>query len=205
MVKVKICGITNLEDAKTAIAAGCDALGFAFYKKSPRYVSPEKARQIIARLPMSVTTIGVFVNASEKRVKAIARACRLDMIQFHGEESPAFCRKFARYKVIKAFRVKDTLDIARIRRYNTFAYLFDSFVKEKPGGTGKTFHWQLIKHLQDLKQPVFLSGGLTQENVAKAIQSAHPAWVDVSSGVELVPGKKDAAKVQGFIKAAKTT
>ena len=203
MVKVKICGITNIEDALDAVKAGCDALGFAFFKKSPRFVTVEKVKEIVARLPKDVVKIGVFVNASEKAIKKIAKACKLDILQFHGEESPEFCKKFKKYKIIKAFRIKDNLDLKKILRYDTFAYLFDTYVPSAHGGTGRRFNWNLVTEHPHLKQTVFLSGGLTDKNVRKAINIVHPAWVDVCSSVELIPGKKDHRKVKKFIEAAK--
>lgn len=204
MVKVKICGITNLEDAQAALDAGADALGFVFYKKSPRYVSPGCAADIIKGkgLPKRIKKVGVFVNAREGRIRQIARSCGLDMLQFHGNESPEFCARFKGQKVVKAFRIKKRVDLQGILRYKTYAYLFDTFVKEKAGGTGKKFNWQLIREL-GLKRPVFLSGGLTERNVLKAIKEISPDWVDVSSSVETRPGKKDYKKVERFIRAAK--
>lgn len=204
MVKVKICGITNLEDAKVAAEAGADALGFVFYKKSPRYIKPEKARAIIKQLPERLRKVGVFVNSKEKTIKDIAKWSRLDILQFHGDESPGFCHKFKGYKVIKAFRIKDKTDLAKILKYKTFAYLFDTFVKSKVGGTGKIFDWKIIKRIMDkINRPVFLSGGLTKDNVKEAIKTLRPAWVDVSSSVEIKPGKKDHKKVKEFIKEIK--
>jgi len=203
MVKVKICGITNLEDALASVRAGCDALGFAFFRKSPRYVTPQKVSSIVKHLPSHIIKIGVFVNARQDSVKRIARMCHLDMLQFHGTETPEYCRKFADYKVIKVFRVKDKLDLQEIQRYKPFAYLFDTFVKSKMGGTGKNFDWKLIRQLKGLRSPVFLSGGLAAGNVKKAIRIAEPCWVDVCSSIEMIPGKKDYLKVREFIKTAK--
>jgi len=202
-VRVKICGITNLEDALVSADTGCDALGFVFYKKSPRYIAPQKAHEIIRQLPPKVIKIGVFVNGKEEQIKRIARLDHLNMLQFHGNESPEFCRRFKKYKVIKAFRVKNKIDLAKISRYNTFAYLFDAFVKSKVGGTGKQFDWKLIKHIKSLKKPIFLSGGLTAKNIEQAIKIVRPHWVDASSSLEKYPGKKDHQKVKAFIKAAK--
>ncbi len=203
MVKVKICGITNLEDAKVAVDAGCDALGFVFYKKSPRYIAAQKAEEIIKELPRNVTKIGVFVNAKAKTIKNIAKLCGLDILQFHGSESPAFCRKFNGYKIIKAFRIKDKIDLSRVLRYKTFAYLFDTFEKGRLGGTGKKFNWDLLKYLEDVKQPIFISGGLNERNVKEAVKSVRPGWVDVSSSLEIKPGKKSHKRVEEFIKAAR--
>lgn len=201
--KAKVCGITNIDDARASLEAGCDALGFVFYKKSPRYIAPEKAKEIIIQLPKNVIKVGVFVNSKEKTIKHIARVCGLDILQFHGDETPEFCARFGNYKIIKAFRVKDGLDLESILRYNPFAYLFDTFVKSKVGGTGKPFNWRLIRHLNGIKRPIFLSGGLNERNVRRAIESVRPEWVDVSSSVEIMPGKKNHQKVRDFIKAAK--
>ncbi len=203
MVKVKICGITNLEDAQASVGAGCDALGFVFYKKSPRYISPEKASEIIGRLPKDVVKIGVFADAKEKTIRRIAGLCGLDMLQFHGSESPKFCSKFKDYKIIKAFKVKNKIDIKGLFKYSPFAYLFDTYSESKIGGTGRSFDWKLIRHIADINRPVFISGGLTAENVREAIRQAGPQWVDVCSSVEESPGKKDHRKVKRFIDAAK--
>jgi len=205
MVKVKICGITNPEDAKASVDAGCDALGFVFYKKSPRYIAWQKARDIIKRLPKNVIKTGVFVNAKPKTIKNIAKLCGLDILQFHGKESPGFCSKFKGHKIIKSFRIKDGIDLEKVKKYKTFAYLFDTFVKNKAGGTGKNFNWEFIRHISGLKRPVFLSGGLSEKNVKEAVETVKPQWVDVSSSVEARPGKKDCKKVKRFIKIAKNT
>ena len=204
MVRVKICGITNLEDAIASVIAGCAALGFVFYKKSPRYITPEKAKKIIRLIPKDISKVGVFVNALEKDIRETARKCKLDLLQFHGDESPEFCCKFKPYKIIKAFRVKDKLDLAEVLGHKTFAYLFDTFTKTKFGGTGKAFDWRLLKEIRKLKLPVFLSGGLNTQNVKEAIKILHPQWVDVSSSVEARPGKKDHKKIKEFIKILKT-
>jgi phosphoribosylanthranilate isomerase len=202
-VKVKICGITNLKDALASIKAGADALGFVFYKKSPRYISPMKARGIIGKLPAGIIKIGVFCDEKEAAIKNISGSCKLDMLQFHGDETPKFCARFKGRKIIKAFRVKERLERADIIKYKTCAYLFDAFVKSRPGGTGRRFNWVLIKEVKSFKQPVFLSGGLNHVNVKKAVKSVGPAWVDVSTSVEIKPGRKDPVKVREFIKAAK--
>lgn len=203
MVKVKICGITSFNDAAVAIKAGCDALGFIFYKKSPRYIRPQKARTIISRLPKGTVTVGVFVNAREKTIKRIFRKCALKMLQFHGRESPEFCARFTGYKVIKAFRVKKTLDQKLVSRYPVFAYLFDTYSLSLAGGTGRIFDWKLLRHFDTITKPVFLSGGLSAKNVRAAIRAVRPSWVDASTALESEPGKKDSMLVQGFIDAAK--
>jgi phosphoribosylanthranilate isomerase len=204
MVKVKICGITNKIDALAATDSGCDGLGFIFYRKSPRYISPEKARKIISELPPRMIKIGVFVNSREKSIKAIARKCRLDMLQFSGSETPEFCRRFKNFKVIKVFRVKNKIDLAEVLRYRTFAYLFDAFSPGYFGGTGKTFNWKfLADELAGVKIPIFLAGGLNEKNVKAAVKFVNPDWVDASSSLETSPGKKDLIKVKIFIASAK--
>ncbi len=202
-MKIKICGITNLKDAQDAIKAGCDALGFVFYKKSPRYITPHKARALISRLPRRVSKVGVFVNARESTVKRIARFCGLDMLQFHGGESPRLCSRFKGCRVIKAFRVKKSLDFRRLASYNTYAYLFDAHVRSKFGGSGRQFDWKLLKGRRGLQAAVILSGGLNADNVGKAIKIVAPDWVDVSSSVEASAGKKEYRKMTHFIQAVK--
>lgn len=204
MVKVKICGITNLKDAINAANSGCDGIGFVFYKKSPRYISPHKAKDIIKFLPPDIIRIGVFANAHEKTIKRIAKLCNLNILQFHGNESPEFCERFSSYKIIKAFRVKNKIDLKQLIRYKTFAYLFDTFIKSKIGGTGKNFDWSLLtRELAAIEKTIFLSGGLNEKNVSRAIKAVNPGWVDASSSLEINPGKKDYRKVKNFIKAAK--
>jgi phosphoribosylanthranilate isomerase len=203
LVKVKICGITNLEDALASVDAGCDALGFVFYKKSSRYVIPQKAKDIIKQLPPHIIKIGVFVDAPEDRVKRIAKLCHLDILQLHGDESPEFCQKFKNYRIIKAFRIKDKIDLPKILRYRTFAYLFDTYAKSKIGGTGKKFNWRLLENLSGIKKPIFLSGGLNEKNVQEAIKLIRPDWVDISSSVEIRPGEKNHKRVRNFIHAAR--
>jgi len=205
MVKVKICGITNLEDARDAVAAGADALGFVFSPHSPRYVKPQAAAEIIRQVPKRVKKIGVFVNARPATIKQCVRRCGLDMVQLHGNESSGTCRKCAPVPVIKAFRIRGAFDPASVERYKTFGYLFDSYVPGKPGGTGKTFGWPALKCAEKYcgAGKIFLSGGLNARNVRKAIRMVQPHWVDASSSLESFPGKKDRRKIAGFIKAAK--
>jgi phosphoribosylanthranilate isomerase len=204
-VKVKICGITNLKDARASIEAGADALGFVFYRRSPRYIAPEAAAEIIKKLPKGLKKVGVFVNEKQEAIRRIAKLCKLDMLQFHGHESPGFCARFKDYKVIKAFRVKDSIDEGGISQYNTFAYLFDAFKKGEFGGTGQKFNWGLIRHKIKRKRPIFLSGGLRAGNVKDALKCVQPEWVDVSSSLEINPGKKDRRKIKEFIKITKRT
>jgi len=203
MIKVKICGITNLEDALAALFSGANALGFVFYKKSPRYISPLKARNISRILPKKISRVGVFVDEDARTVKKLARFCGLDMLQFHGRETPAYCRKFKGYKVIKAFLVKKELDLAKISEYKGCAWLFDTYTKGSSGGTGKKFNWNLLRNAVKMKHPVFLSGGLTARNVGRAIKLLKPDWVDASSALESMPGKKDHKKIKRFIQASR--
>ncbi len=203
MVKVKICGITNPEDALGAVDAGCDALGFIFYRKSLRYITPQKASRIIKVLPKSIIKIGVFVNARESTIRKIARLCRLNMLQFHGDESAEFCARFKGYKIIKAFKVKNKISLDEILSYKSFAYLFDTFSAAKMGGTGKRFNWELIRHLKGIRRPVFLSGGLNERNVRQAVKEVRPDWIDACSSLECAPGEKDHAKVRKFVRIVK--
>ena len=159
MVKVKICGITNLEDALASLFSGADAVGFVFYKKSARYISPLKAGNISRILPKKIARVGVFVDEDIETVRKIARLCHLDMLQFHGGESAEYCRKFKGYKIIKAFPVKGELDLAKISEYKGCACLFDTYSKGKAGGTGRKFNWNLLRNLYKIKRPIFLSGG----------------------------------------------
>jgi len=203
MVKVKICGITNLKDAQEAVKAGCDALGFVFYQKSPRYISPEDAGEIIRKLPGNILRVGVFVNARENFIKTVAKSCALNLLQLHGDESPEFCARFKKYRLIKAFRIRKKLVPKDILKYRTEAYLFDGFSSNSYGGTGKKFSWALLKKLGPIRQEFFLSGGLNLKNVRLALREVNPSWVDVSSSLEISPGKKDPLKVINFIKVVK--
>ncbi|MCU0651050.1 MAG: phosphoribosylanthranilate isomerase [Candidatus Omnitrophica bacterium] len=202
MVKVKICGITNIEDAKHAVCAGADALGFVFYGKSPRYIAPENAAGIIRSLPAKVKKVGVFVNANPGVIRRVASMCGLDMVQLHGDESPADCRKCSPYKVIKAFRIRRGFDSAVCKAYKTYGYLFDTYSGRLAGGTGRAFDWSIL--LKDkFRSRVFLSGGLNWRNIRRAISLLGPDWVDASSSLEKSPGKKDHSKVKSFIMQAK--
>lgn len=200
---VKICGITNLADAQAAVDAGADALGFMFYEPSARHITPAAAREIIAQLPPRVAKVGVFVNASAETIRRIAAECGLDTLQLHGEETLEFCAQFAPLKVWKAIRVRDESSLGALPDYKTDAWLLDSYVAGQKGGTGEKFNWELAIAAKDLGRPIILAGGLTPENIATAVRQVRPFGVDVSSGVESGPGKKDAAKVRAFIMAAK--
>jgi phosphoribosylanthranilate isomerase len=201
-VKVKICGITNLADAMAAAEAGADALGFVFYDQSPRHVSVEAAAALIRQLPPIVMKAGVFVNAPEDLVVRAIRECGLNLLQFHGEEAPEYCLQFGLMSM-KAFRIRDAASMEALLGFHTDAWLLDAYTADKPGGTGETFNWDLALEAQNWGRPIFLAGGLTPENVAEAVRRARPYGVDVSSGVEAAPGRKDHAKVRAFIQAAK--
>jgi phosphoribosylanthranilate isomerase len=203
-VKVKICGVTNFEDALAAVAAGADALGFMFYELSPRNVAVNVAADIIRQLPPFVSKVGVFVNSAEETVRLAISKCGIDTLQFHGDESPEFCRRFPPLKTYKAFRVENLESLGVLPGYRTDAWLLDSFVEGKQGGTGAKFNWDLAIESKKLGRPIILAGGLTPENVADAVRKVRPFAVDVSSGVESSPGKKDHAKLRKFIEAAKT-
>jgi phosphoribosylanthranilate isomerase len=197
MVKVKICGITSLEDALLSIEAGADALGFVFFQGSPRYISPEQASGIIRNLPPFVKTVGLFVNEEPAIVNSVADQCLLDLVQLHGEESPDYCAVINR-RVIKAFRVRDSSSIDTLDNYRVAACLLDAWSPTAHGGTGQTFNWE-IASAAAAQRPVILAGGLTPDNVAEAVRRVQPYAVDVSSGVECSPGHKDAEKIRKFI------
>ncbi len=196
--RAKICGITRIEDAQVAIAAGVNALGFVFYAPSPRYVAPAKAQQIIAALPPFVTSTALFVNEQAAVVKAIIEQVQPDLLQFHGAEDEAYCQQFNR-PYIKALRISDKLDIAAtVAQYpSARAVLLDAYVKGVPGGTGAVFNWQLIP--ENLRSKIILAGGLDATNVAAAIREIGPFAVDVSGGVESAKGLKSAAKIIEFM------
>ena len=201
-VRVKICGITRTEDALAAAAAGADAIGLVFYSKSPRAVSVERARAIIAALPPFVTTVGLFVDAERTELQRILDQVPLDLLQFHGDESAEECEGFNR-PYIKALRVKAGDDIAaQVNRFpGASGILLDTYVEGVPGGTGEAFDWSLVP--QALAKPVILAGGLHAGNVAAAVNRVRPYAVDVSGGVEASKGIKDAAKIAAFIRAAR--
>jgi phosphoribosylanthranilate isomerase len=199
--RVKICGITSERDAASAIEAGADALGFVFYEKSPRFVTREIARDIIAKVPPFITTVGVFVNETADVIKGLREFVPLDRVQLHGDEPPEFSELLGP-GVIKALRIKGEEDILVLKDYNATAFLLDAFVDGKPGGTGATFDWAIALEAKRYGR-IILSGGLTPENVAEAVVRAAPYAVDVSSGVESSPGVKDPDKIRRFIEEAK--
>ena len=193
-VRVKICGITNSDDALAALDAGADALGFMFFKDSPRNLQFSAARSIIGKLPPFIAKVGVFVDPSEQFVREAIEA-GVDTLQFHGDESPEFCRRFG-LRTYKAFRIKDASSLQPLRDYDTSAWLLDAFVSGKQGGTGHVFNWDLAVQAKKLGRPVILAGGLTPDNVFEAITAVGPYAVDVSSGVESAPGRKDPHDVE---------
>lgn len=202
-VRVKICGITNVGDALLAAELGAQALGFVFYPQSPRYVTPEQARGIIRQLPPLVGTVGVFVDEEPATVREIASLAGLDWIQLHGKESPEYCRALGR-RVIKGFPVKGEEIFSELGEYQgaVQAFLLDAYKPGTPGGTGETFDWELARRAKTFG-PIILAGGLTPENVGQAIRVAQPAAVDVASGVEASPGKKDPEKLKAFFLAVR--
>ncbi|MEJ5212013.1 MAG: phosphoribosylanthranilate isomerase [Burkholderiales bacterium] len=200
--RVKICGITRPEDALAASQAGADAIGLVFYEASPRHVDLERARAILAVLPPFVTTVGLFVNAPAEAVRALLAALPLDLLQFHGDETPEYCRAFGR-PYLKAVRVRPGVDLVEwaARFADSRGLLLDAFVEGVPGGTGRSFDWSLIPG--GLPLPVVLSGGLDAANVGEAIRRVRPWAVDVSSGVEAAKGIKDAAKIAAFMQGVR--
>lgn len=202
--RVKICGLTRIEDVRAACAAGADALGFVFYEKSPRRVSPGQAAGLVAAMPPFVQSVGLFVDASPAFIDAVLARVPLDLLQFHGDESPSACRRHGR-PYIKALRVRPGTDLLECaaRYRDARGLLLDAYVPGVPGGTGERFDWSLLP--DTLPLPVVLSGGLTPENVAEAVRRVRPWAVDVSSGVEASKGIKDARRVAQFIFEAKQT
>ena len=200
VVRSKICGITRIEDALIAAEAGADAIGLVFYAKSPRAVSIQQARDIVAALPAFVTTVGLFVNASREELNDVLAGVALDLLQFHGYETPAECESYQR-AYIKALRVKPGDDIAQLAAPYAKArgILLDTYVPGVPGGTGAAFDWSLVP--SGLLQPLILAGGLSAANVQAAIEQVRPYAVDVSGGVEAGKGIKDAAKIRAFMRA----
>ena len=194
IVKVKICGFTNYDDAAAAMDMGADLLGFNFYKKSPRFVQPEKAKEIIDKLPGFIDTAGVFVNASIEKIHEMKNFCQLDWVQLHGDETPQFCDQFRSHsvKTMKALRVKDQTDIEKANGFFTDAILLDAFHPEKYGGTGITFDWNIVGHID---KRIFLAGGINPDNAADAVELG-VYGIDVCSGVEERPGKKDHKKMK---------
>jgi phosphoribosylanthranilate isomerase len=207
MVKVKICGITSLNDARACVKYGADAIGFILYNKSPRYIAPDKIAHIIKRLPPFIVTVGVFVNENPDIIKWILRDTGINTAQLHGDETPEICDMFPR--VIKAFRVRDQADIERnlrfsdISRYRASAFLLDTYSANSFGGTGLTFDWDIVEGAKGFGN-IIVAGGLTCENVYDVVIKTSPYGVDVSSGVEVTHGVKDHGKIREFIDQVKS-
>lgn len=197
--RVKICGITRIEDAKAAIEAGCDAIGLVFYPPSPRHVSLEQAAAIVASIPPFVSVVGLFVDAEAEQIRTVLQHVRLDLLQFHGNETPEQCRAYG-VPYMKAVRVKAGTNLLQYAEQFTQAQalLLDAYIEGVPGGTGQIFDWNIIP--PSLPLPVVLAGGLTAENVTAAIRQVQPYAVDVSGGVEINKGIKDAAKIAAFMR-----
>ncbi len=200
--KVKICGVTNVADALAAAEAGADMIGLNFYEGSPRHISLQTAMEIHRALPPFVLRVGVFVNPEEELVMRALGECGLSLLQFHGDEPSEFCTQFGAMSM-KAFRIQDAGSLQALENYQTDAFLLDAHSKNGLGGTGETFNWDLAVEAQKFGKPIFLAGGLKPENVADAVRQVQPFAVDVSSGVESAPGKKDVAKVRAFIEAVR--
>jgi phosphoribosylanthranilate isomerase len=201
---IKVCGITNLADARAAIEMGADALGFNFYRQSPRYLTPEEARRIVTQLPRTVMSVGVFVNEGEPReVARISDAVGLTAVQLHGDESPAYCRALRGRFLIKALRVGDDFEPESVKAYETDAILLDAYARVARGGTGRVINWEVARKVRALVPQLFLAGGLSPENVGEAIAAVDPYAVDACSSLESAPGRKDTERVRAFIAAAR--
>lgn len=197
-VKIKICGITSVADGLAAAEAGADMIGLMFYEKSPRHITLQAAAEIAQAVSPFVTKVGVFVNPTEELVLRAIDECGLNMLQFHGDETPEFCLQFGAM-CVKAFRIRDAQSLQALPVYQTDAYLLDAYSASGLGGTGEKFNWNLAVEAKKFGKPIFLAGGLTPDNVAAAVRQVQPFAVDVSSGVESSPGKKDYAEVRAFI------
>ncbi|MEZ0233265.1 MAG: phosphoribosylanthranilate isomerase [Methylophilaceae bacterium] len=197
--RVKICGITRSEDALTAIEQGCDAIGLVFYDKSPRYVSIKQAAAIAADIPAFISVVGLFVDASVEEIRAVTSVLRLDLLQLHGDETPAECRQYG-LPYMKAIRIKPSTNLVQCAAdySDAKALLLDTYAEGVPGGTGQVFDWKIIP--ANLAKPIVLAGGLNADNVEMAIRQVKPYAVDVSGGVEITKGIKDAAKIAAFMR-----
>jgi phosphoribosylanthranilate isomerase len=197
--RIKVCGMREMAEVAAVVAAGVDAIGLIFVKQSPRYIDPERAREIVKSLPPFVDAVGVFVDQDSTAVNEIARYCGLSKVQLHGTESPAYCAEIV-CRVMKVFRVRESLTAADLAPYAdaVSGFLFDTFHEKAAGGTGQTFDWGLLEKLSP-PRPVVLAGGLTPDNVGEAVRQARPFAVDLNSGVESAPGRKDIAKVRAAI------
>jgi phosphoribosylanthranilate isomerase len=198
-VRVKICGVRTYEEAQTAIDCGADALGFNFWQKSARFIEPDAAQKIIQSLPPFIHGVGVFVNESAARIKQIVEETGIHAVQLHGDEDAEFCQQFDETKIIKAFRVAEDFNAEALKNYSACAFLLDAKVKGEYGGTGQRFDWAIAIAAKQIA-PIILAGGIKIENVADAITTVRPFAIDVCSGVEAEPGRKDLLKLRGFMK-----
>lgn len=203
MTRIKICGITRLEDALLAVECGANAIGFVLWRGSPRAVRIDRVRQIIRQLPPFVSKVGVFVDQTYDEIAEAIEQTGIDTIQLHGGESPEFCEQFRFVHVIKAFRVKDESVLQGLLSYKVNGWLLDGFAPHAPGGTGKAFPWHVARQAKGLGKPIIIAGGLTPQNVADVVRLVRPYAVDVSSGVEISPGVKDAELVRRFCEAVR--
>ena len=204
MTFIKICGITNLEDANAAVAAGADALGFNFYKPSPRYITPQAAREIIEQLPDHVLKVGVFVSEPMKSVRSVADESGVTALQLHGDETADYCRELARdYCVIKTLAVSDEFKVHRAQEYQVDAIMLDTRDNSLRGGTGRSFDWSIAEQVNQFVPKLFLAGGLSTENIEEAIQTVRPYAVDACSALEDSPGKKNHERMEAFVKLAR--
>ena len=204
MIRVKICGLTRVEDAAAAVAAGADALGFNFWKRSPRFIDPARAARIVENIPSSVLTVGVFVDEEPERLLAIAEQTGVMALQLHGSETPEYVDRLGAYLKIKALKVNDDFQPEVLQRYPSASiFLLDGYVVGMVGGTGRTFDWSLAIKAKEYGK-IMLAGGLTHENVAAAVRRVEPWGVDVASGVESEPGKKDPRLIREFVRAARS-
>ena len=208
MTFIKICGITNVDDALAAVAAGADALGFNFYKPSPRYVSPQTTRDIVAKLPLSVLTVGVFVNEELQSVRKIANEANVAALQLHGDESPEYCRELGKDRyVIKTFAVASDFDVKKIRPYEVEgveAIMLDTKHNSLRGGTGRIFDWSVAKKVNEFVPKLFLAGGLSPENIEEAIATVRPYAIDACSALEDEPGRKNRERMRAFVEMARS-
>lgn len=202
-IKVKVCGVTKLDNAMECVEVGVDALGLNFYEPSPRFLSIEKAAEITRHLPPFVARVGLFVDSDEDFVRETIDRTGINTLQFHGNETPEFCSKFAPMKVIKAFRMQGSQTLNELAQYNVDAFLLDSFAPDSPGGTGMIFNWELAREAKDEGKPIILAGGLDPENIAEAIHETWPYAVDVASGVESEKGVKDIRLVRRLIETVR--
>jgi phosphoribosylanthranilate isomerase len=197
-VKVKICGVRTLEEAQAAMACGAQALGFNFWQKSARFIEPQEAREIIQRLPPFISCVGVFVNESAQRIDQIVEQTKINAVQLHGDEEPEFCAQISAVKIIKAFRVGEDFNLDMLKKFPVHAFLLDSKVTGEYGGTGQRFDWRFAVEAKQTA-PIILAGGINIENVAEAIQYVRPYAIDVCSGVEAEPGRKDLVTLREFM------